>query len=58
MIVDSDFNKEVWGDRKFTFIAPCKCSYCGKEFKGRFVEAVHEYIECPNCKKNLSWSER
>lgn len=58
MIIDSDYNHEVWNTTEYTFIGYCKCKYCGEEFLGRFVEAVHEHIECPRCGRNLSWGER
>lgn len=58
MIIDSDYNHEVWNTTEYTFVGRCKCEYCGEEFLGRFVEAVHEHIECPRCGRNLSWSER
>ena len=58
VVIDSDFNHDVWKDTNSMFVGRCKCEYCGKEFYGRFVEAVHEHIECPGCSRNLSWSER
>jgi len=55
--IQSNYNKEIWSPEQ-TFVSPCKCKYCGEKFKGRFVEAVHETIECPKCGRTLSWSER
>ena len=57
MIIDSDYNHEIW-DEKSTFVGPCKCEYCKTEFKGRFVEAAHERIICPECGKSLTFGER
>lgn len=58
MIIDSDYNHEVWNNLEFTFVAQCKCEYCQEEFRGRFVDAIHEHIKCPGCGRSLSWSER
>lgn len=55
--IQSNYDKEVWPP-EYTFIGYCKCVYCGTEFRGRFVEAVHESIQCPNCGRTLSWGER
>ena len=55
--IQSNYDKEVWCPEQ-TFVSPCKCQYCGKIFRGRFVEAVHETIICPGCGRELSWGER
>jgi len=57
MIIDSNYNHDVW-ENKSTFVGLCKCMYCKTEFKGRFVEAVHERIICPGCGRSLTFSER
>lgn len=58
IIIDADFNHDVWNDTDYMFVSPCKCEYCQEEFHGRFVDAVHEYIRCPGCGRSLSWGER
>ena len=58
MIIDSDYNRDFWDTLKYTFVAFCKCQYCQKEFHGRFADAIHEHIECPGCRRSLSWWER
>ena len=58
IIIDADFNHDIWNYTDFMFVSRCKCEYCHEEFLGRFVEAVHEHIECPGCGRSLSWGER
>ena len=41
-----------------TRIEWCNCHYCGEMFAGRFHDKIEDNIECPNCHRVLSVSER
>ncbi len=55
-IIRSDYPSSIEENR--TTIEWCNCHYCGEMFAGRFCNAVEENIECPNCHRILSISER